>query len=33
VKIYLYYIGKPKDAPTNSVATGFIARAARYFAC
>jgi 23S rRNA (pseudouridine1915-N3)-methyltransferase len=33
VKIYLYYIGKPKDAPTNSVSADFIARAARYCAC
>jgi len=30
VKIYLYFIGKPKDAYTNAVAGDFLARAARY---
>jgi 23S rRNA (pseudouridine1915-N3)-methyltransferase len=30
VKIFLYYIGRPKDSHTNAVAEDFIARAARY---
>jgi 23S rRNA (pseudouridine1915-N3)-methyltransferase len=30
VKIFLYYIGKPKDAHTNAVAEDFLGRAARY---
>ena len=30
VKIYLYFIGKPKDPHTNAVAADFLARAARY---
>jgi 23S rRNA (pseudouridine1915-N3)-methyltransferase len=30
VKIFLYYIGRPKDPHTNAVAEAFIARAARY---
>jgi 23S rRNA (pseudouridine1915-N3)-methyltransferase len=30
VKIYLYFIGKPKDAHTNAVAGDFVSRAARY---
>jgi len=33
VKIYLYYIGKPKDAHTNAVAADFTTRAARYCPC
>jgi 23S rRNA (pseudouridine1915-N3)-methyltransferase len=33
VKIYLYFIGKPKDAHTNAVAADFVARASRYAAC
>ena len=33
MKIYLYYIGKPKDAHTNAVAADFTARAARYCPC
>jgi 23S rRNA (pseudouridine1915-N3)-methyltransferase len=30
VKIYLYFIGKPKDPHTNAVAEDFLGRAARY---
>jgi 23S rRNA (pseudouridine1915-N3)-methyltransferase len=30
VKIFLYYIGKPKDPHVNAVAEDFLARAARY---
>ena len=33
MKIYLYYIGKPKDAHTNAVAADFTTRAARYCPC
>jgi 23S rRNA (pseudouridine1915-N3)-methyltransferase len=33
VKIYLYFIGKPKDPQTNAVAADFVARSARYCAC
>src|SRR5262249_3839097 len=29
-KIYLYFIGKPKDPHTNAVAEDFLGRAARY---
>jgi 23S rRNA (pseudouridine1915-N3)-methyltransferase len=30
VKIFLYFIGKPKDAHANAVAQDFLGRAARY---
>lgn len=30
MKIYLYFIGKPKDPHANAVATDFLGRAARY---
>jgi 23S rRNA (pseudouridine1915-N3)-methyltransferase len=30
VKIYLYFIGKPKDSHTNAIAEDFLARASRY---
>jgi 23S rRNA (pseudouridine1915-N3)-methyltransferase len=30
VKIFVYFIGKPKDPHTNAVAEDFLARAARY---
>jgi len=30
VKIFVYFIGKPKDAHTNAVAQDFFGRAARY---
>jgi 23S rRNA (pseudouridine1915-N3)-methyltransferase len=33
VKIYLYFIGKPKDPQTNAVAADFLGRAARYSSC
>jgi 23S rRNA (pseudouridine1915-N3)-methyltransferase len=33
VKIYLYFIGKPKDPQTNAVAADFAGRAARYSSC
>jgi len=32
VKIYLYFIGKPKDANANAIAEDFIGRAGRYCA-
>jgi 23S rRNA (pseudouridine1915-N3)-methyltransferase len=33
VKIFLYYIGRPKDTHTNAVAEDFLGRAARYAPC
>jgi 23S rRNA (pseudouridine1915-N3)-methyltransferase len=30
VKIYLYYIGKPRDAHANALAADYVGRAARY---
>jgi len=33
VKVFLYYIGKPRDAHTNAIAADFVSRAARYAAC
>ncbi len=30
MKLYIYFIGKPKDAHTNAVAADFVARASRY---
>jgi 23S rRNA (pseudouridine1915-N3)-methyltransferase len=33
VKIFLYYIGRPKDTHTNAVAEDFVGRAARYAPC
>lgn len=33
MKIYLYFIGKPKDGHVNAVAEDFLARARRYCAC
>jgi 23S rRNA (pseudouridine1915-N3)-methyltransferase len=33
VKIFLYFIGKPKDAHTNAIAEDFLGRAARYASC
>ncbi|HXK07396.1 MAG TPA: 23S rRNA (pseudouridine(1915)-N(3))-methyltransferase RlmH [Verrucomicrobiae bacterium] len=33
MKIYLYFIGKPKDAHTNAVAADFVSRIARYCPC
>ena len=30
MKIYLYFIGKPKDPHANALAAGFRGRAARY---
>jgi len=30
VKIYLYFIGKPKDSHTNAIAEDFLKRASRY---
>jgi len=32
VKIFLYFIGKPKDPHANAIAEDFVARAARYSA-
>ena len=33
MKIYLYFIGKPKDAHTNAVAADFVSRVVRYCPC
>jgi 23S rRNA (pseudouridine1915-N3)-methyltransferase len=33
VKVYLYFIGKPKDAHANAIAEDFLGRAARYSPC
>jgi 23S rRNA (pseudouridine1915-N3)-methyltransferase len=33
VKIFLYFIGKPRDAHSNAIAAEFIKRSARYTAC
>ncbi len=33
MKIYLYFIGKPKDAHANALAADFVARADRYTPC
>ena len=33
MKIFLYYIGKPRDAHANALAADYIARAARYASC
>jgi 23S rRNA (pseudouridine1915-N3)-methyltransferase len=33
VKIFLYYIGKPRDPHANAIAADFLSRAARYRAC
>jgi 23S rRNA (pseudouridine1915-N3)-methyltransferase len=33
VKIFLYYIGRPKDSHVNAVADDFLGRAARYAPC
>jgi 23S rRNA (pseudouridine1915-N3)-methyltransferase len=30
VKIYLYFIGRPKDAHTNAIAADFVSRASHY---
>jgi 23S rRNA (pseudouridine1915-N3)-methyltransferase len=33
VKIFLYYIGKPRDAHANAIADDFVSRASHYTAC
>jgi len=33
VKIFLYFIGKPRDAHANAIAEDFLGRAARYAGC
>ena len=33
MKIFLYYIGKPRDAHANALAADFVGRASRYAAC
>ena len=33
MRIYLYFIGKPKDPHANAIAEDFVARAARYSPC
>ena len=33
MKVFLYYVGKPRDPHTNAVAEEFLARAARFSPC
>lgn len=33
MKVYLYFIGKPRDPHSNSIAADFIARAGRFSVC
>jgi 23S rRNA (pseudouridine1915-N3)-methyltransferase len=33
VRIFLYFIGRPKDAPANAIAQDFLNRAARFSPC
>ena len=33
MKVYLYYIGKPRDSHANAMAADFVARATRFCAC
>lgn len=33
MKVFLYFIGKPKDAHANAIADDFLGRAARYATC
>ena len=33
MKIFLYYIGKPRDAHANAIAVDFVSRASRFAAC
>jgi len=33
VKLFLYFIGKPRDAAANSMAAEFVKRTTRYIAC
>ena len=33
MKVFLYFIGRPKDSHTNAVAGDFLGRAARYAPC
>ncbi|MGA7240638.1 MAG: 23S rRNA (pseudouridine(1915)-N(3))-methyltransferase RlmH [Bryobacteraceae bacterium] len=33
MKVFLYFIGKPKDAHANAIAEDFLGRAARYAPC
>ena len=33
MKIYLYFVGKPKDPHANAIASDFLGRAARYSPC
>jgi 23S rRNA (pseudouridine1915-N3)-methyltransferase len=33
VKLYLYFIGKPRDEHANAIAAEFLKRASRYLAC
>ena len=33
MKIFLYYIGKPRDAHANAIATEFVKRSTRYASC
>lgn len=33
MKIHLYFIGKPRDAPSNAIAAEFLKRTSRYAVC
>ena len=33
MKVFLYYIGKPRDAHVNAIAADFVSRTGRYTAC
>ena len=33
MKVFLYYIGKPRDSHANAMAADFVARAARFSSC
>jgi 23S rRNA (pseudouridine1915-N3)-methyltransferase len=33
VKLYLYYIGRPKDRNANALAADFVSRTAKYLSC
>lgn len=33
MKVFLYFVGKPRDAHANALAADFVARAGRYCAC
>ncbi len=33
MKIFVYFIGKPRDAPSNAIAAEFLKRSSRYSSC